>query len=88
MIGIPAATAVVIEAFGSTSLAEVGNNYFLDNISTGTGPELKFGGAPVVAGQFAPWTPIGAEQTAGGYEVALKIAGTEQYFDLEYRQQR
>src|SRR5216684_3312383 len=34
----------VIEAFGSTKLVQVGNNYFLDNISSGTGPELKFGG--------------------------------------------
>ena len=34
------------------------------------------------------WTPIGAEQTASGYEVAWKIAGTDQYLDLEHRQQR
>ena len=69
----------MIEAFGSTSLVEVGNNYFLDSISSGTGPELKYGGAPVVAGQFAPCTPIGVEQTAGGYEVAWKIAGADQF---------
>ena len=36
-------------------------------------------GTPVVAGQFGAWTPIGAEQTAGGYEVAWKVAGTDQY---------
>jgi serralysin len=75
VIGIPAATATVIEAHGSTSLVEAGNNYFLDSISSGTGPELKFGGAAVVAGQFAPYTPIGVEQTAGGYEVALQNSG-------------
>ena len=63
-----------IEASGSTSLVEVGNNYFLDAISTGTGPELKYGGAAVVAGQFRPWTLVAAEQTAGGYEVAFKDA--------------
>ena len=28
---------------------------------------------PVTAGQFGAWTPIAAEQTAGGYEVAWKM---------------
>ena len=79
VIGIPAATAAVIEALGATSLVEAGNNYFLDSISTGTGPELKFGGAAVVAGQFAPYTPIGVEQTAGGYEVAFQNSGANQF---------
>jgi serralysin len=69
----------VIEAFGSTELVQVGNNYFLDSISTGSGPELKYNGASVLAGQFGGWTPIGAEQTATGYEVAWKVAGVDQY---------
>ncbi len=54
------------------------NNFFLDD-SGGSGPALKYGGADVVAGQFGAWTPIGAEQTASGYEVAWKNAGTDQY---------
>jgi serralysin len=29
----------------------------------------------VVAGQLGGWTPIGAEQTATGYEAASKIPG-------------
>ena len=62
----------VIEAFGSTSLVQVGNNYLSHSISSGTGPELKYGGAAVVAGQLGAWAPIGAEQTASGYEVAWK----------------
>ena len=33
----------------------------------------------VVAGQFGSWTPIGTEQTAGGYEVAWKVTGSDQY---------
>ncbi len=68
----------MIESFGSTSLVEVGNNFFLDN-SAGSGPELKFGSAAVTAGQFGAWTPIGAEQTATGYEVAWRIPGTDTY---------
>ena len=43
--------ATVIEAYGSTSLVEVGNNYFLNN-SSGSGPSLKYLGANYVAGQF------------------------------------
>jgi hypothetical protein len=77
VIGIPA-TTTVIESSGSTSLVQVGNNYFLDSISTGTGPELIYGGAPLAAGEF-PWTPIGAEQTSTGYEIALKYATIGQY---------
>ena len=45
----------------------------------GPGPSLKYAGADVVAGQIGGWTPIGAEQTASGYEVAWKVAGADQY---------
>ena len=70
--------STVIEAFGSTSLVEVGNNYFLQP-NGGSAVELSLGGAPVVAGQFGQWAPIGAEQTASGYEVAWKMTGADQY---------
>jgi len=76
VIGIP---TTVIEVSGSTSLVEVGNNFYLDSISSGTGPELKFGGAAVFAGQLGGWTPVGVEAVSGGYEVAWKIAGANQY---------
>ena len=39
-IGLVAKT---IESLGSTSLVEVGNNYDLESISSGTGPELQHG---------------------------------------------
>ena len=45
----------------------------------GPAVELSYGGAPAVAGQFGGWTPIGAEQTANGYEVAWKVTGSDQY---------
>jgi hypothetical protein len=81
VIGVPQ-SSTVIEAFGSTSLVEDGNNYFL-NPAGGSAVELSYGGAPVVAGEFdqygGPWEPIGAEQTASGYEVAWKITGADQY---------
>ena len=69
----------MIESLGSTSLLKVGNNYDLESISSGTGPELRYQGAPVTAGQFGTHVPIGAEQTATGYDVAWKISGTNEY---------
>jgi serralysin len=72
-------TTTVIEAFGTTTLTEVGNNFYLNSISSGTGPELKYAGAAVVSGAYGAWAPIGAEQTASGYEVAWKVTGADQY---------
>ena len=70
----------VIEATGSTSLVEVGSNFYLNSISSGSaGPSLKFGGADFVDGQFGAWAPIGAEKTATGYQVAWKDASTGLY---------
>jgi uncharacterized protein YxjI len=68
------APPAVIDAFGATNLTQVGNGYFLYGASTNFGPELKYNGAPVVPGEFAGWTVIGAEQTMydGGYDVAWK----------------
>ena len=65
-------------AFGSTSLTEVGNEYFLYN-SGGTGPALTIGGAAFTAGMLGTETPIGAVQTANGYEVAVQYGTTNQY---------
>jgi hypothetical protein len=67
-------TVTTIEAFGSTSLVQVGNNYFLYPAGGSSDPLLKYadGTRPVVAGQTGNWLPIGAEQTASGYEVAWK----------------
>jgi 20S proteasome alpha/beta subunit len=67
-----------IEAYGSTSLARYGDQYYFYG-SSGPGPVLTNGGAPLVAGQSGGWAPIGVEQKAGGYEVALKVAGADQY---------
>jgi hypothetical protein len=78
-IGPPAQPAqMVIEGFGSTSLTEVGTHFYLYG-SGGTGPSLKYHGADYVAGQFGQVAPIGAEQTASGYEVAWKVPGADQY---------
>ena len=74
-IGAPTSPVpTVIESFGSTSLAQSGSNYLLEP-NGGTAVKLSYGGAPVTAGQFGSWTPIGAEQTATGYEVAWRVPG-------------
>ena len=75
-------TTTVIQTDGSTSLTEVGNPalsvYYLDG-STGAGPALKDAGADVTAGEFGAWVPIGAVQTASGYDVAWEIPGANEY---------
>ena len=59
----------------------MGSDYYLDPINGGpeSGPSLKLFGAPVFQGEAASWAPIGAEQTATGYVVAWRIAGTDFY---------
>ena len=71
-------TKKVIQTDGSTSLTEVANQYYLYG-SSGSGPALKYNGANVTAGEFGEWTPIGAVQTASGYDVAWKNTSTGQY---------
>src|SRR5207237_567191 len=65
--GVIGLATTLIEAFGSTSLVQSGSNYFFNPAPGVTGTELKFSGAPVVAGEFGSSVPIGAEQTGSGY---------------------
>jgi len=79
----PSSQPPAIESFGTTSLVENGSNYFLQP-DGGSAVELSFAGSPVVAGQFisesgGTWAPIGAEQTADGYEVAWQVTGADQF---------
>ncbi|WP_276326863.1 M10 family metallopeptidase C-terminal domain-containing protein [Bradyrhizobium valentinum] len=74
LIGIP---NVVIDSAGSTSLTQVGDNYYLYN--SGAGPQLKYGGAAVVVGQIPGWAPIAGEQISGGYQVVWKANGADLY---------
>ena len=71
-------TTTTIEAFGATHLDEVGNQFFLRD-GGGAGPSLKYQGMAFVEGQFGAWTAIGAEQAAGGYQVAWKNGAADQY---------
>ncbi|MEH2610437.1 M10 family metallopeptidase C-terminal domain-containing protein [Bradyrhizobium sp. AZCC 1693] len=75
VIGLP---MVVVEAAGSTTLTTAGDTYSLYANGTTVGPTIKYGGASIVVGQSS-WSPIGAEQVAGGYQVAWKLAGSDAY---------
>ena len=55
------------------------DNYFLYPVGGSSGPQLRFGGAAVTTGEFGAWTPVGAEQTASGYQVAWKFGSADQY---------
>ncbi|MCK1743550.1 M10 family metallopeptidase C-terminal domain-containing protein [Bradyrhizobium sp. 139] len=74
---IGAGASTTIEAAGSTSLIQTGSNFYLDSISTGTGPTLKYSGSAVTVGMWPSWSPIGAEQVSGGgYDVVWKNSST------------
>jgi cytochrome c2 len=78
-IGVPLpSSATVIESSGTTTLLTNGSYYYL---RAGAGPAvyLSYGGAPVTAGEFGAWTIIAAQQTATGFEVALKNGSADQY---------
>ena len=81
MLASPAALAAggtVIESFGSTSLVQVGNNFYFYPVGSSSGPLLKFRGAAVAIGQY-PVTFLGVEKVASGYQIALRINGVDQY---------
>jgi len=68
----------IIESSGTTTLLTDGTYYYLQ-IGNGPAVELSYNGAPVTVGEYGAWTPIAAQQTATGYEVALEEVGANQY---------
>jgi tryptophan-rich protein/Big-like domain-containing protein len=73
----PASAALVVTEAASANLTQVGNNFYLNNTSSDV--ELKYAGSPFTAGEFGGWTPIGAVQTATGYDVAWRNTASGQY---------
>ena len=51
----------------------------MNPVAGGTGPEVSYQGTPVTAGEFGVWSPLGAEATSTGYEVAWKNGSADQY---------
>jgi Ca2+-binding RTX toxin-like protein len=77
--GTTGLVTTVIESLGSTTLVQVADTYDLYPSGGVLGPELRFGGSAVTAGQFGAWTPIAAEATPAGYQVVWKMTGAERY---------
>ncbi|MBG0811752.1 hypothetical protein IY145_20580 [Methylosinus sp. H3A] len=80
-IGAPVSPSDVIENAGDVALVTVGGYYWLygrDGAGNPTtGPVLRYQGAGMTPGQFPGWSPVGAEATANGYEVALQSTGKQ-----------
>jgi Cellulase (glycosyl hydrolase family 5)/Tryptophan-rich Synechocystis species C-terminal domain len=70
-------TSSLVQTDGATSLLAIANNYYL--YSSGSGPELSYGGAPVTAGEFGNIAPVGAVKTATGYDIAWQVPGSESF---------
>jgi len=81
-IGIPAASLTTIESSGTTSLLTDGTDFFLEP-ADGSPIILSSGGSPVTAAQLSGWTPIAAQETATGYEVALKAGNQYLVWDTD-----
>ena len=69
----------VINSSGMTALARTADVYLLYPVGGSLGPHLTYGGAPVTAGQFGAWAPIGVERAASGYQVAFQLGSTDLY---------
>jgi hypothetical protein len=63
----------VIESAGATTLTRIADTYRIDSLT------LKMAGATVTMGQVGGWMAIGAEATAGGYDVVWKNPNADQY---------
>jgi Ca2+-binding RTX toxin-like protein len=72
------ASMILIETNGSAGLAQIGNNFYVGNASTGYNAELKFGGVAQVVDPTGLVAPLGAEKTATGYQVVWSL-GSGQY---------
>lgn len=70
---------VAIESFGVTSLVQYGSVYALNSVAGGFGPEVTLNGSPLTAGQFAGWSPVAAEKTTAGYQLAMYASATNQF---------
>jgi serralysin len=77
VIGVSQITGTTIESYGTTSLIQSGNVYYL--VTGGTGPTMKQSGANFLVGQGGTWAPIAAEKTASGYDIAWKDSVTGKF---------
>lgn len=75
--GFPGGTP--LETAGATALVQSGSNFLFYPSAGGAGTLLKFQGAAVSSEHFAPFVPVGVEQTSSGYQLAWRDPGTNQF---------
>jgi Subtilase family/Tryptophan-rich Synechocystis species C-terminal domain/RTX calcium-binding nonapeptide repeat (4 copies) len=75
------ASVQTIEAAGVTALRQIDNTYFMDPVGggSGSGPQIRFNGAPWTVGYNGSWRAIGAEQMANGYSVWWQYGAANQF---------
>ena len=69
----------MIESFGSTSLVQVGSNFYFYPVGGSSGPLLKYGGAPVAVGQYPGLEHYRGRANGERLSSRLKATGTDQY---------
>jgi hypothetical protein len=74
-----APTTTTLASNGTTTLLQVSSTYQLAAAATGTGPTVKYNGAAITPGSLGTWTPVGAVQTATGYDVAFQTPAQDVY---------
>jgi Ca2+-binding RTX toxin-like protein len=67
----------VIETSGATDIVRYGATFVLHAEGTTAGPTIKASGVDYVAGQLGNWTPVAAERTATGYQIAWRDGGAD-----------
>jgi hypothetical protein len=77
--GLTPSTPVTLANNGTTTLAQVGDLYELIPDSGGAATLLEYQGSAVTVGEYGNVTPVGAVQTATGYEVAWSLVGQDEY---------
>jgi large repetitive protein len=75
--GTVGVTASLVQTAKSTNLLQIADQYYV--YVNGTGPALKYAGAPLTVGQFGNINVIAAVQTSTGYDVAFQMSGTNNF---------
>src|SRR5258705_13445058 len=71
------ASTSTIESYGSTSLVQVGSNFYFYPVGGSSGPQFKYNGSPVSAAPYASLTYICAGPTTSGSQGPIKTKGAE-----------
>jgi hypothetical protein len=77
--GTTGVTITPVEAAGNTRLLHAADTYLMTPAGGSSGPQVRYGGAPVTVGSLGPWLAIAAESRSFGYQVVWQAGSTNQY---------